>query len=29
MPSELVARCADFGVWLDIDLYNYAVEGEP
>ena len=29
MPSELVARCADLGVWLDFDLYNYAVEGEP
>jgi hypothetical protein len=23
MSPELVARCADLGVWLDFDLYNF------
>lgn len=27
--SELVARCAELGLWLDFDLYNCTHEDEP
>ena len=29
MESRLVTRCAELGLWLDFDLYNYTVEDEP
>jgi hypothetical protein len=29
MSSELVARCAELGIWLDFDLYNYTASDEP
>jgi hypothetical protein len=29
MSSELVARCAELGIWLDFDLYNYTPADEP
>ena len=29
MDSHLVTRCAELGLWLDFDLYNYTVEDEP
>lgn len=29
MSSELVARCANLGLWLDFDLYNHTDQDEP
>lgn|SRR5690349_13163241 len=29
MEPPLVARCAELGIWLDFDLYNYTAEDEP
>lgn len=29
MSKQLVARCANLGLWLDFDLYNYAADDEP
>ncbi len=29
MEPQLIARCAELGIWLDFDLYNYTVEDEP
>jgi hypothetical protein len=29
MARDLVAKCAELGLWLDFDLYNYSCEDEP
>lgn len=29
MQPQLIARCAEIGIWLDFDLYNDTLEDEP
>ena len=29
ISRDLAAKCAELGLWLDFDLYNYACEDEP
>ena len=29
MSKDLVGRCADLGLWLDFDMYNYTAADEP